>query len=252
MSTSYAIRAWIGWRARRLTGDGNGWNSFVSELDGTFVPATWIMMGRHGLRGYLPSVMPAGKPDRLPDETALLLYASEGDYAGHRDTVGGRGYASMHRALFEFEDGARKSHSGWARATPPPGKMPAHHRAAAPGGLRIVDAAASIAFVLLDGPSGARADAATVFESIGQPSNEAVAVCEPGLTAAWLAGTPGTSAATLAQALATALGLSAAACVASHSAKDASLPLTDVFEKYPQVTLPGLGLQADQTLRFLR
>lgn len=253
MTESYAIRAWIGWRARRLTGDMSGWTTFVSDLDKTFLPATWVMMKRHGLLGYLPSVLPPGKPDRLPDETALLLYNKEDSYEGHRATVGGRGYASMHRALFEFDDAARRSRSGWARAMPPAGKMPAHHRSAAPGGLRIGDEAAHIAFVLLDGPSdGTKAAASAVFTAIAQNENEAVTVCEPGLTVVWLAGSPGTTGQAVAEALRAALGWPAQSVVAAHSARNATLPMDDLFAEHPSAEHPALGLQADQSLRFLR
>ena len=72
-----AVRVWRGFRLPALS-----INQFYSKLGSVFVPATVKMQVEAGLRSYTPTVpggLP-GKPDSVPDETAILFWESQATY----------------------------------------------------------------------------------------------------------------------------------------------------------------------------
>ncbi len=225
-----ALRAWLGWRAQRLTLRPEGWTAFMGDLNRTFVPATWLLMRPYGLLGYLPSLAPETKPAHVPDEVALLIYSSTADYERHKTTVAGRSYSVMHRALFEFDDPTRRSRSGWAAPPPMAGRLQAVHRPARDEGLDFRHPQTVPVCLILSGPTGQVADPAQVLAHLGQDRHEAVAVCEAGLTVAWVAtrACEGVrSPRLLGETLATALKWPPSSVVAAHAIPTAELPSDD-------------------------
>lgn len=238
-----ALRAWLGWRTA-----GSGWNGFVRNLRMVFVPATWLVMRRYGLQAYVPTVLRQDKPDHLPDEIALLRYESEAAYEGHKKAVAGRGYGLMHSAIFDFAQGPRRSRSDWAeKEDRPDAKVRAYRRDRTGDGLAFDDKGATAIVVVLDGPPAA-ASAQDVFATLGHTACEAVAICEPKLTVAWLAAPEGTDAQAIADGLRTRLGLEKGNLVVAHAATPASLPHTDPGEAIEDNQLPALA--QDQSLHF--
>ena len=108
MSASFAIppgavRVWRGYRAPAMTQA-----DFFARLGSVFVPATVKMQVAIGLDGYLPSV-PAGlpgKPDKVPDETAILFWDSADTYADGFKTLAVRTYTLTHNAVYRPPSGA--------------------------------------------------------------------------------------------------------------------------------------------------
>ena len=249
MSNDNALRAWFGWRARHLVQDDAGFDAFRKQLDETFVPATWLVMRRYGLKAYVPTLLRKDKPAHVPDEIALLLYASQGDYNASKLTVAGRSYSVMHRALFEFDTGPRRSRSDWAAEQPDSKNLRAHRRVPKAGGCAFDTPDAVPIVVVLDGPAPQAAAEATVFQAVGYPDCEAVAVCERGLTVVWLAAPAGTQAEPVAQALQAAFG-NQAAVVAAHAAPDAALRFTDPDQDHPSQEHPAVGLGEDRSVRI--
>lgn len=98
-----AVRVWRGYRAPALPQA-----DFFTKLGAVFVPATVKMQVAIGLDGYLPSV-PAGlegKPDTVPDETAILFWDSQNTYTAGFDTLAVRTYTLTHGAVYRPPSGA--------------------------------------------------------------------------------------------------------------------------------------------------
>lgn len=80
-------------------------DEFLSELGAVFMPGTPLMLRDLGLAAYLPAVVPRvdGIPG-LPDEVAVIAYASRETYAEARnESIVGRMYTHTHRAVFDME-----------------------------------------------------------------------------------------------------------------------------------------------------
>ncbi len=92
-----AVRVWRGFRAPTMTQD-----DFFTRLNTVFVPATVEMQTRIGLDAYIPTV-PAGlsgKPDGVPDETAILFWESQQTYRDGFKTLAVRTYTLTHGAVY--------------------------------------------------------------------------------------------------------------------------------------------------------
>ena len=90
-----AVRVWRGYRLTTLSPQ-----DFLSALGSIFIPASAQLQRLYGLTAYLPTVMPLGKPDSVPDEIALVFYESQQAYNNTKLTVGGRAYSSLHSTVF--------------------------------------------------------------------------------------------------------------------------------------------------------
>lgn len=99
-----SVRVWRGYAITDLAKD-----QFFQKLGNVFIPITAQHQAPAGLTAYLPTVLPPNKPECLPDEIALVFYASQADYKQTFKTCGGRAYGLLHSAVF---DGAR-SKSGF-------------------------------------------------------------------------------------------------------------------------------------------
>lgn len=183
MSADEQVRLWLGWRARHLTGASSGWQSFTKSLASTFIPVTWEIMTRFGLRTYVPSVFSAADGAGPPDEIALLCYRTRADYEASRATVLGRAYGAMHRAVFEFDIAGRRSKADWADAPDANGPV---LRRAIDGGMRFDDADAVVHVMLLSSPGERLATPALLAALTDQRGSVAV-WCESGFAAVWIA-----------------------------------------------------------------
>ncbi len=98
-----AFRLFCGYRRPDLAE-----SEFLAELGEVFMPGTPLMLRELGLAAYLPTVVPSA-PDvlDLPDEVAVIAYASRERYAhARRQTVTGRMYTHTHRAVFDMSRSA--------------------------------------------------------------------------------------------------------------------------------------------------
>ena len=90
-----AVRVWRGFRVEELAPA-----TFREKLGTIFIPSTVQFQARLGLTAYLPTVLPEDKPDAVPDEIALVFYASQDAYRDTFKTLGGRAYAELHKPVF--------------------------------------------------------------------------------------------------------------------------------------------------------
>ncbi|HEU5108851.1 MAG TPA: hypothetical protein VFT95_09870, partial [Micromonosporaceae bacterium] len=92
-----AVRVWRGFRSPAMA-----LPDFLDRLNTVFIPATVRMQVDAGLDGYLPAV-PAGlpgKPDTVPDETAILFWDSPQTYTDGFKTLAVRTYTLTHAAVY--------------------------------------------------------------------------------------------------------------------------------------------------------
>lgn len=113
-----AVRVWRGFKAPTLS-----LGSFYDLLGGVFIPATVEMQANAGLVGYLPSIpagMP-GKPDSVPDETAILFWGSQDAYRRGFQRLAVRTYTLTHAAVYAPGSGADfpVPFEGWLQANQP-------------------------------------------------------------------------------------------------------------------------------------
>lgn len=72
--------------------------TFAAKLNSILIPELGIVGVGRGLQAYLPALLPKAKPAFLPDEVALISYASEESYEAIRSTPRGAGYGPLHFA----------------------------------------------------------------------------------------------------------------------------------------------------------
>lgn len=75
---------------------------FFDELGRTFMPGTPAALAELGLAAYLPAVLDLEPERALPDEIALIVYASRNVYTTARSTVRGRMYTHSHAGVFDM------------------------------------------------------------------------------------------------------------------------------------------------------
>lgn len=235
MSAS-AVRLWLGYRAEQYSVGAAGWTKFVKQLGLNFIPATWEAMAPFQLRTYVPSVLSPSGTTGLPEEVALLCYASVADYNRQEVTIAGRCYRLLHSLLFKFE--AKKfSVSDWAVAGAAPGS-PSLRPAA--GGKRFEDAQAVIHFIALTHPA-TTLNAQNVWTALPDQNGDLAAWCRPGQSLIWIAATkPLDQQQTVSPLLALAAG---SACNSWHVAQAAPTPLDQEH---------GVVIQEQSSLHFHR
>jgi hypothetical protein len=98
-----AVRVWRGFRAPTID-----LKAFYERLETVFVPSTVLMQIDAGLEGYIPSVLGGleGKPDTVPDETAILFWESQQTYRDGFKTLAVRTYTLTHGAVYTAASGA--------------------------------------------------------------------------------------------------------------------------------------------------
>jgi len=92
-----AVRVWRGFRNPAMA-----LPDFFNRLNTVFIPATVQMQIDAGLDCYLPAVPAglAGKPDTVPDETAILFWDSQETYTDGFKTLAVRTYTLTHAAVY--------------------------------------------------------------------------------------------------------------------------------------------------------
>jgi hypothetical protein len=98
-----AVRVWRGFQRADLTDDG-----FCDRLGSVFMPATVEFQVAVGLNVYSPTVTRglAGKPDTVPDETAIVFWDSQDVYHAAFNTLASRAYTLLHSVVFTGESRA--------------------------------------------------------------------------------------------------------------------------------------------------
>ena len=101
--TADAVRVWRGFRNPSMD-----LPDFFARLGTVFIPATVLMQIDAGLSAYVPSVFAGldGKPDTVPDETAILYWESQDTYTRGFDTLAVRTYTLTHGAVYTATSGA--------------------------------------------------------------------------------------------------------------------------------------------------
>ena len=93
-----SIRVFAGYRLPTLTRE-----DFFLELGKTFMPGTPCMLAPLGLAAYLPVVLTSEDGSGLPDEVALIVYASRDAYtAARNNSLEGRMYTHSHAGVFNM------------------------------------------------------------------------------------------------------------------------------------------------------
>lgn len=92
-----SVRVWRGFRRDDVPQE-----AFFAKLGSFFMPGTVQIQAPVGLTAYLPSVMPADRPDGAPDEIAIVFYEYQDAYHEAKETVGGRAYSDLHGVAFDL------------------------------------------------------------------------------------------------------------------------------------------------------
>lgn len=183
MSSTAAFRLWLGWRASHLVTREGGWGEFKKSLAETFIPATWEFMTKFGLCTYVPSILSDSSATGWPEEVALLCYESKESYGASKDTVLGRSYSSMHRAIFEFDVADRRSKSGWAESL---GADKPTLWSANVEGARFEDLGAHVHVLVLSSP-GRLPSIQSIAEVMAGKDRSVAAWCQLGFAVIWVA-----------------------------------------------------------------
>jgi hypothetical protein len=85
------MRFWRGYKQHEVANA-----EFQTKLNTLLIPELGAVGIGRGLRAYLPALFPEAKPDFLPDEVALINYASEESYDAIRSTPRGEKYGPLH------------------------------------------------------------------------------------------------------------------------------------------------------------
>lgn len=92
-----AVRVWRGFKSPAMTID-----QFYNKLGTVFVPATVKFQIDAGLHSYTPAVLAGlnGKPDYVPDETAVLFWKSQQTYWNGFTRLSVRTYTLTHGGVY--------------------------------------------------------------------------------------------------------------------------------------------------------
>ncbi|WP_337862743.1 hypothetical protein [Nitrososphaera sp.] len=97
-----SVRVWCGFKLPRMQAE-----EFNNLMGTVFIPATVKMQAAAGLDSYVPTVLTGleGKPDSVPDETALVFWKTQQAYDNCRNKMlAGRAYKLTHSGVFDFEN----------------------------------------------------------------------------------------------------------------------------------------------------
>jgi hypothetical protein len=108
------VRVFGGYKLLSMSRD-----DFFKELGQTFMPGTPGMLAELGLAAYLPAVLDFDPASGLPDEIALIVYASRDVYTAARNTVQGRMYTHSHAGVFDMA----RSRGQWAGPVDQPERL---------------------------------------------------------------------------------------------------------------------------------
>lgn len=92
-----SVRVFCGYGLPSLGRDG-----FFRELGTTFMPGTPYMLAPLGLAAYVAAALDPAEGSGLPDEVALIVYASRAAYDARNSTLQGRMYTHSHAGVFDM------------------------------------------------------------------------------------------------------------------------------------------------------
>lgn len=93
-----SVYVWRGFMAA-----GTSYANFAQFLGSVFVPACALLQPRVGLRAYLPTMVPqVGKPAAVPDQTALMFWATPESHDLALKAVAIRVYQNLHGAGYDM------------------------------------------------------------------------------------------------------------------------------------------------------
>lgn len=92
-----SVYVWRGFKSATITYD-----KFAQVLGSVFVPACVLLQPPVGLRAYLPTMVPqAGKPPAVPDQTALMFWATPESHDLAEKAIAVRIYQDLHGDAFD-------------------------------------------------------------------------------------------------------------------------------------------------------
>ncbi len=95
---SNSVNVWHGFKAKEMTYD-----RFVEFLGTVFVPACGLLQPPVGLRAYLPTMVPQeNKPDAVPDQTALMFWATPSTHDLANKAIAVRIYQNLHGHVYDM------------------------------------------------------------------------------------------------------------------------------------------------------
>ena len=93
-----SVYVWRGFKSAARTYD-----QFAQFLGSVFVPACALLQPRVGLRAYLPTMVPQDeKPDALPDQTALMFWATPQAHDLANRAIAVRIYQNLHGDAYDL------------------------------------------------------------------------------------------------------------------------------------------------------
>ncbi|WDD90409.1 hypothetical protein Bsp3421_000248 (plasmid) [Burkholderia sp. FERM BP-3421] len=93
-----AVYVWRGFRSPAL-----GYAQFAQFLGSVFVPACALLQPPVGLRAYLPAMVPQdGKPPAVPDQTALMFWATPQSHDRAEKAIAVRIYQNLHGDVYDM------------------------------------------------------------------------------------------------------------------------------------------------------
>jgi hypothetical protein len=93
-----AVYVWRGFMA-----PGSSYTQFAQFLGNIFVPACALLQPNAGLRAYLPTMVPQnGKPAMVPDQTALMFWATPAAHDQANAAIAVRIYQQLHGDVYDM------------------------------------------------------------------------------------------------------------------------------------------------------
>src|SRR6266436_6725454 len=93
-----SVYVWRGFKAA-----GAAYADFAKFLGSVFVPACALLQPSVGLRAYLPTMVPqAGKPAAVPDQTALMFWATPQSHDLAAQAIAVRIYQNLHGDAYDM------------------------------------------------------------------------------------------------------------------------------------------------------
>ncbi len=93
-----SVYVWRGFKAA-----GAAYADFAKFLGSVFVPACALLQPSVGLRAYLPTMIPqAGKPAAVPDQTALMFWATPQSHDLAAQAIALRIYQNLHGDAYDM------------------------------------------------------------------------------------------------------------------------------------------------------
>ncbi|MDI9309299.1 MAG: hypothetical protein QM535_03695 [Limnohabitans sp.] len=88
------------WRGFKSSSD---FEKFYNFLGSVFVPSCALLQPNVGLRAYLPTLIPqTNKPNAVPDQTALMFWATPESHDEANETVAVRAYQNLHGDVYDM------------------------------------------------------------------------------------------------------------------------------------------------------